>query len=260
MVSKNRDREIARAKYERQQARRQARRERATSIKQVLAGLVVLGLISAYALTHTAGSPDAAGTPAPTGSTSGQPVASCTAPVPTRADDLSYPSAPTDTQPATSITLTTNCGPVEIALDAKAPKTTGVMTYLADNRYFDATACHRLTTDGIFVLQCGDPKGDGTGGPGFAFDDENLPAEGNYPRGTVAMANSGPNTNGSQFFIVYQDTALPPNYSVWGTVTTGLEVIDAIAAAGVAPDEAGNARTDGPPLQPVVISQAVSGS
>lgn len=253
---------MARARYQRQQVRRQARRERATSLKQILTGLIVVGLISAYALTHTADDPRAAATDAPStaASSSVQPVATCTSPAPTREDTLRYDSAPTDTQAAATLTLTTNCGAVVIAMDPQAPKTAGVMTYLADQRYFDGVACHRLTTEGIFVLQCGDPKGDGTGGPGFAFEDENLPATGSYPRGTVAMANSGANTNGSQFFIVYQDTALPPNYSVWGKVTSGMDVLDAIAGAGVAPDDAGGSRTDGPPLQPVVIATAVSGS
>ena len=161
-------------------------------------------------------------------------------------------------------TFNTNCGVIEVTLNAKAPITISSLAALIKGKYYDNSLCHRLTTQGLFVLQCGDPTLTGAGSPtGWkGYKDENLPksAANNYPEGTVAMANSGPNTNGSQFFIVYQDTALPPNYSVWGTVTTGLEVIDAIAAAGVAPDEAGNARTDGPPLQPVVISQAVSGS
>ena len=108
------------------------------------------------------------------------------------------------------------------------------------------------------MLQCGDPAGDGTGGPGFNFADENLPTastDGNYvyPRGTVAMANSGPNTNGSQFFLVYQDSPLPPNYSVWGTITAGLDVLDNVASAGVL-----DGSSDGLPSQAVVISQATT--
>jgi peptidyl-prolyl cis-trans isomerase B (cyclophilin B) len=129
------------------------------------------------------------------------------------------------------------------------------MTYLAKQKYFDNTQCHRLTTSGIFVLQCGDPKGNGTGGPGFSFADENLPtgANGVYKAGTVAMANSGPNTNGSQFFLVYKDSPLPANYSVWGTVTGGMDILTGIADAGVA-----NGTGDGAPAQKVVISKATT--
>ena len=103
------------------------------------------------------------------------------------------------------------------------------------------------------MLQCGDPAGNGTGGPGYSIPDENLPAEGeaNYPAGTVAMANAGPGTGGSQFFIVYEDTTLPSGYTIWGTVAKGLDVVKGIAAAGV---EGGG--TDGPPAQRVVIEKA----
>ena len=155
------------------------------------------------------------------------------------------------------ITLKTNCGEIQIAADGvNAPLTVISMTYLANKGYFDNSPCHRLTTQGIFVLQCGDPAGDGTGGPGFSFADENLPtagADGNYiyPRGTVAMANSGPNTNGSQFFLVYKDSPLPPNYSVWGNITAGLDVLDNVASAGVL-----NGSSDGLPSQAVVINKA----
>lgn len=246
--------------------------ERSVAVKQVMSGLVVVGVISAYALTHTASQPGAAASGAPTAapaasdsaapvpSGTAQPVATCSTPAPVRADTISFAAPPKDVTAAKTLTLSTNCGDITIAMDSKAPTTAGVMTYLAGKGFFDGIKCHRLTTSGIFVLQCGDPKGDGTGGPGFAFADENLPSGGSYPRGTVAMANSGPNTNGSQFFLVYQDTALPPNYSVWGTVTQGLDVLDAIAGAGVAPDPTGAARTDGPPAQPVVIAQASTAS
>jgi peptidyl-prolyl cis-trans isomerase B (cyclophilin B) len=130
------------------------------------------------------------------------------------------------------------------------------MSFLAQNQFFDGVSCHRLTTSGLFVLQCGDPAGTGAGGPGFSFADENLPsADENgvalYPAGTVAMANSGPNTNGSQFFLVYKDTYLGPNYTPWGTITSGLDVVENIAAAGVA-----GGASDGAPAQSVVISAA----
>ncbi len=104
-----------------------------------------------------------------------------------------------------------------------APATVASAAFLADTGFYNSTACHRLTTAGIFVVQCGDPAGDGTGGPGYQIPDENLPPEGeaNYPAGTVAMANAGPGTSGSQFFLVYEDTTLPAGYTIWGQVTDG---------------------------------------
>jgi peptidyl-prolyl cis-trans isomerase B (cyclophilin B) len=169
-----------------------------------------------------------------------------------RANDRSYASAPTD-QTATSITFTTNCGNIVIALDPNAPATVSSEVFLASEGFYDNTQCHRLTTAGIFVLQCGDPAGDGTGGPGYVVPDENLPAEGaaNYPAGTVAMANAGPGTGGSQFFLVYGDTTLPSGYTIWGTVTEGLDIIKEIASVGVA-----DGTADGAPRQPVFIESA----
>lgn len=146
-----------------------------------------------------------------------------------------------------NLVLDTTAGTVVVRLSEKAPCTTNSFVHLAQKRYFDGTSCHRLTTGGIFVLQCGDPGGDGSGGPGYSFTDENLEGA-TYPAGTVAMANSGPNTNGSQFFIVYDDTQLPPSYTPWGTVTEGLDAIRAVAAAGT--DEDG----DGPPNTPVTLT------
>lgn len=153
-----------------------------------------------------------------------------------------------------TLTLTTNCGEIVIEADGtNAPATVSTIGFLANSQYYDLTLCHRLTTAGIFVLQCGDPQGDGGGTPGFTFADENLPtASGvNYPKGTVAMANSGPNTNGSQFFLVYADTTLGPNYSIWGRITKGLDIVEKIAALGTS-----GGGPDGAPLQPVEIRTA----
>ena len=135
-----------------------------------------------------------------------------------------------------SFTLTTNCGTIVITtVGKKAPWTLTEMSILAKAGYFDGSLCHRLTTAGIYVLQCGDPTATGRGGPGFSYPDENLPANAlnNYPAGTVAMANSGPGTNGSQFFLVFADTSLGPDYTIWGKITKGLDIIQAIAKAGV---------------------------
>lgn len=140
---------------------------------------------------------------------------------------------------STKITLYTNCGNIVFtAFGKKAPTTVSVFSFLAKKGYFNKTLCHRIVTVGIFVLQCGDPTGTGRGGPGFSFKDENLPKyiANNYPAGTIAMANAGPGTNGSQFFIVYKDTTLPAAYTIWGHVTSGLNIVQAVATKGVSAD------------------------
>ena len=154
--------------------------------------------------------------------------------------------------PATyTATIVTNCGTIVAALDAaKAPHTVNSFAFLAGQHYFDNSPCHRLTTQGIFVLQCGDPTGTGTGGPGYTIPDENLTGA-TYPAGTLAMANTGqPHTGGSQFFFCYADTPLPPQYTPFGKVTQGLDVLKAIAANG---EDDSNGPGDGKPNKPVVI-------
>ncbi|MCP2341367.1 peptidylprolyl isomerase [Actinomadura rupiterrae] len=117
------------------------------------------------------------------------------------------------------------------ALTDKAPCTTYSFRFLAERGFFDRTHCHRSTTQRIFVLQCGDPTGTGSGAPGYQFPDENL-AGATYPAGTVAMANAGPNTNGSQFFFTWKDTKLSPAYTPFGRITQGLDVLRRIGEAG----------------------------
>jgi peptidyl-prolyl cis-trans isomerase B (cyclophilin B) len=112
-----------------------------------------------------------------------------------------------------------------------------------------------LINRGAYVLQCGDPTATGKGGPKFVFQDENLPvgAEGNYPVGTVAMWNKGPGTNGSQFFLVYADTTLiKANYTIWGTITEGLEIVKAIAKMGVR-----GGGLEGAPSQAISIEKVI---
>jgi peptidyl-prolyl cis-trans isomerase B (cyclophilin B) len=150
-----------------------------------------------------------------------------------------------------TFTFVTNCGNIVVTtVGSKAPITLTQLSTLARGGYFNNSLCHRLTTKGLYVLQCGDPTATGSGGPNFTYRDENLPAEGlnNYPAGTVAMANSGPGTNGSQFFLVFADTTLGSNYTIWGTVTQGLDIVKAIAKVGV---KGGGA--DGAPNQPIEI-------
>ena len=158
-----------------------------------------------------------------------------------------------------TFTLKTNCGDIQIEADGiNAPLTVVSMTYLANKGFFDKSPCHRLTTQVIFVLQCGDPSGTGFGGPAYTAPDENLPkGSGNiYPAGSVAMANSGPGTSGSQFFIVYEDNSkLGPNYTLWGKIVKGLEIVKAIAALG---SNNSNGPGDGLPNQPIAIEKASS--
>jgi peptidyl-prolyl cis-trans isomerase B (cyclophilin B) len=163
---------------------------------------------------------------------------------------------------AKKLTLTTNCGEIVISLNPKAPQTITNISTLANAGYFNKSLCHRLTTQGLFVLQCGDPTATGGGSPtGWAgYKDENLPKDAprNYPAGTVAMANSGPGTNGSQFFLVYGDTQLGPNYTIWGKITKGLDLVKKIAEVGaykVQGEEAFYAG-DGYPIQIVEIVKA----
>jgi len=165
-------------------------------------------------------------------------------------------------QLAKTLTFTTNCGDIVITLNPKAPQTLTNMSALANAGYFNKSVCHRLTTQGLFVLQCGDPTATGSGSPtgwkGYA--DENLPKDGpkNYPAGTVAMANSGPSTNGSQFFLVYADTQLGPNYTIWGTITKGLDLVKKIGDVGAYSMNGNQAvyAPDGYPIQFVEIVKA----
>lgn len=155
-----------------------------------------------------------------------------------------------------TITLETNCGDIRITtLANKAPVTVAHMAKLARSGFFDESICHRLINRGAYVLQCGDPTATGKGGPKFVFQDENLPlgAEGNYPEGTVAMWNKGPGTNGSQFFLVYSNTTLiKANYTIWGTITEGLEILKAIAKMGVR-----GGGLEGMPSQAISIERVV---
>jgi peptidyl-prolyl cis-trans isomerase B (cyclophilin B) len=261
-VPSKRERELARARFARQQERRAHRRLRSRFTSVVVLGLLFIGAIGFATYQNqpeqiiadpAASAPEA---PAPVTISTNAPIPGCQEPAVVRANNITYGSVTSDLPTASEFNIETNCGVIKFAADANAPTTVGTIAWLANQGFYNNTSCHRLTTQGIFVLQCGDPAGDGTGSPGFSFADENLPTAGAdgtyvYPRGTVAMANSGPNTNGSQFFLVYQDSPLPPNYSVWGQITDGLDVLDNVASAGVL-----DRTSDGLPAQAVVISKA----
>lgn len=194
------------------------------------------------------------------GCASGAPEASSSATPDPASDSCEYIDAPggvrevdgPPSEPASGtvdVVMTTSAGEISLTLDAdRAPCTVGSFLSLAEQGYFDATSCHRLTTQGIFVLQCGDPSATGRGGPGYSYADE-LDGSETYPAGTVAMANAGPNTNGSQFFLVFADTELPPSYTVFGQMdAAGVEIVKAVAMDGVA-----GGGPDGTPAAEVTI-------
>jgi peptidyl-prolyl cis-trans isomerase B (cyclophilin B) len=263
-TKKERQRELARQAYERRM-QRQARRARHTRVAWVAAIAVIL------VIGVGAGSAALAGvwsSPAKT------PAASSTSPAPSAsagptsamvngkcvytaggsaARKVSLPSAKPDTSATYTATMTTNRGTIVIKLlNSKAPCTVNSFVSLAGQKFFDNTPCHRLTTaqSGIYVLQCGDPTGTGSGGPGYVFYTENLKGA-KYPAGTVAMANSGSaDSNGSQFFLVYKDTPLPASYTPFGTITSGLSVLQTVAAAGT---DNSNGSGDGKPKDSVQI-------
>ncbi|MER6571032.1 peptidylprolyl isomerase [Streptomyces sp. NPDC001093] len=271
MVSQEqRRRQLAREKFLRQQQRRTQARRKAAVRNSVIAsvlGVVVIGSVALYTTgvlknddkkTNTAADVTPSATP-----TSKAPDP-CAKPAAGSAKKLSWKKEPAMTIDASatySMKLATTCGDIDIALKtAAAPHTVNSFDFLAGQGYFDHTKCHRLTTTGIYVLQCGDPQGTGMGGPGYTLPDENLKdksLKGNtYPAGTVAMANTGQkHTGGSQFFLVYKDSPLPPSYTPFGTVSdAGMKVLKKIAAAGAqAPDPtSGNTA----PNATVVINKA----
>lgn len=173
--------------------------------------------------------------------------------------DVGTPPTEVSAKGKQTMTITTNAGVIEIAVNtAKAPCTAASFTYLAGKNFFDNTKCHRLTTEGIKVLQCGDPSGTGMGGPSYKFAEENLPNVTDqataYPAGTVAIANTGqPGSSGSQFFLVYGPSPLESKYTVLGTITKGLDIVEKIGKDG-AVDKDGKAIGDGAPKKPVTIT------
>ncbi|WP_436788251.1 peptidylprolyl isomerase [Yinghuangia sp. YIM S10712] len=264
MVSKEqRQRHLARAKHERQQQRRAEAHARAKQrnslIAAVLAVVVVAGggVWIATAVSGDDKSEDPTVAAADTASPSAAPAVNtnpktCAEPAPGEVAQQTFPAEPAmtiDTNAPYEMVLKTTCGDITIALEAaKAPRTVNSFNFLAEKKYFDHTQCHRLTTEGIFVLQCGDPTATGTGGPGYQLPDENLGGA-SYPAGTVAMANSGPNTGGSQFFLVEKDSPLPSDYTPFGRITGGMEVLQKIAAAGTT-----DLSSDGTPHENVVLN------
>ncbi|MBA8795530.1 peptidyl-prolyl cis-trans isomerase B (cyclophilin B) [Friedmanniella endophytica] len=228
-----------------QSGRPRPRRARRAGAVATLAAAVLVGLVGCGTVPSGSSAPGAG---SPAGADGGK---TCTyTPSGSAAKKVSLPptTGVADTG-SVQYAIKTNDGTITIAMDRSAtPCTINSFVSLARQQYFDDTRCHRLTTAGILVLQCGDPTATGSGGPGYRFPDE-LTGKETYPAGTVAMANAGPDTNGSQFFLVYGDSQLDPNYTVFGTMdAAGLAVVKKIAEAGTA-----DGSYDGQPKNPVEI-------
>ena len=265
--SRERERRRARERYERQRELRLARQRKLRQRLGIgLAVACVLGLVAGLTIAFTGGSTPAAAkkpaaTASPSGTSTSTPVATATATTSaaavtepathctyTSTESSGKPSLPTtspDYKAAYTATINTNLGKIVINLaNSKATCTVNSFVHLAETNFWNNTQCHRVSdSDGLYMLQCGDPTAAasqklscssttlGTGGPGYAFNDENLTGA-TYKAGTVAMANSGANTNGSQFFLVFKDTSLSPSYTPFGTITSGLDILQNVAKAG----------------------------
>jgi peptidyl-prolyl cis-trans isomerase B (cyclophilin B) len=249
------------AELRRRQEQEAARQRRNRLLLAVGGGVLAVALVVLVAVTVTGGDDDeqaASPTPSasalPSSSPSASPAADNPCPVPEQdavTDPPSFDAAPEPgSSDATSAVIATSCGDITVELyPTEAPQAVASFDFLAGEGYFDGTACHRLVTAGIFVLQCGDPTATGTGGPGYTFGPvENAPADDLYPAGTLAMARVGGDgdSNGSQFFLVYEDSPIPSDeaggYTVFGRVTEGLDIVQTIAEGGNAADGTAPAR------------------
>jgi peptidyl-prolyl cis-trans isomerase B (cyclophilin B) len=275
-VTKQQERARARRRYEEHQKTQKAPVGDATRDKQVfgviLAVLLVLAAVivvpkligssssptPAAAASSTPASSASAPTTNAAGLKEGQKLAAgCTTPPALQTTPKQFTKAPDKSTAAGKTfvaTVRTTCGDIVFELDGtKAPQTVASFINLAKSGYWAPSPCHRVTTEGIFVLQCGDPTGTGSGGPGYTFGIENAPKDGKYPTGTLAMARtSDPNSNGGQFFITYKETQLPTDgggYTIFGKVTQGLDIVNRIAANKALPPN----PSDGTPVSPISI-------
>ena len=261
MPTNQQRRQTAKRKLERQierRAERARRRRRVLAIGSVVGVVAVVAVaIGVYFIVSSPSTPDPAA--AAPGTCTYTPEGQASKPV-------SVPDANPPRDGIATVTLTTSQGAIGLTLDrTTAPCAVNAVTSLAQQGFYNDTPCHRLTTgEGLKVLQCGDPTGSGSGGPGFRYAEEPptglAPAPGGsgasvYSRGLVAMAKtSQPDTTGSQFFLVYGDSQLPPEYTVVGRIdTAGLAVLDRVAAAG---SDNSSGDGDGKPVTPVQIQTA----
>ncbi len=277
-MTKEQERARARRRYEEHQKAQKPPVSDSTRDKQVFGVIlaVLLVIAAVIAVPKLIGSSDngtpAAGdasTPSATATTSspttnaaglkeGQKLAAgCTTPPALQAKPKQFTEVPSKATAAGKTfvaTVKTTCGDITFELDGtKAPQTVASFVNLAKNGYWAPSPCHRVTTQGIYVLQCGDPTGTGSGGPGYTFGIENAPKDGKYPTGSLAMARtSDPNSNGGQFFITYKETQLPTDgggYTIFGKVTKGLDIVEKIAANKALPPS----PQDGTPVSPISI-------
>ncbi|MBK3577959.1 peptidylprolyl isomerase [Streptomyces sp. MBT65] len=267
VTQEQRKRQLAREKFLRQQQRRTSARRKARMRNSVIAsvlGVIVIGSVALYTtgvLKNDDDKSNASADVTPSASATSKAPDPCAKPAAGKIKTETWKKEPAmtiDTSAKYTMKLATTCGDIDIALKTKAaPHTVNSFDFLAAKGYFDHTKCHRLTTSGIYVLQCGDPTGAGSGGPGYTIPDENLKDTslkgGIYPAGTIAMANTGQkHTGGSQFFLVYKDSTLPASYTPFGTISaSGMKVLNKIAAAGES-----TGAGDGAPNATVVINKA----
>ncbi|PZS27586.1 MAG: peptidylprolyl isomerase [Pseudonocardiales bacterium] len=266
MPSNKQRREAARRHVERQLQRREeqeAARRRFTLIASIVGSIIMIVLVTVFVVVLTREdkkTPAAAGGTSPAPSTAPGTPRATAAPLPLGTCEFVAGGqaakkviVPPDKAPTNSglvlARVGTTQGTLTFALDpAKAPCAVANFLSLARQGYYDNSPCHRLVTSGLSVLQCGDPTGTGSGGPGYTFNDEVTGKE-KYTAGVLAMAKtSAPNTAGSQFFIVYKDTQLPPDYTIFGKVERGLDVVTKVAAKGSTP------AGDGKPKLPITIT------
>ncbi|HEY6746517.1 MAG TPA: peptidylprolyl isomerase [Mycobacteriales bacterium] len=252
-------RDNARRRLERQIQRRQeaatARRRRNLITAAAFGVILVVGAVFLLVTQLNDGNDTPAADPTPSASAAAKGDCTYTKGSEAATKDVGQPpNGKVPTTGTVSVSVATSQGDMTFSLDrSKAPCTVNSFTYLAGKKYYDNTPCHRLTTQPTFgVLQCGDPGGTGGGGPGFQYADE-LDPNGKYTKGVLAMANAGADTNGSQFFIVYKNTDLKPNYTIFGTVTKGLDVVEKVAKGGAA-------NNDGKPNTPIQIKTMTLGS
>ncbi|BDD71029.1 MULTISPECIES: peptidylprolyl isomerase [Streptomyces] len=271
VTQEQRRRQLAREKFLRQQQRRTSARRKArmrnAAIASVL-GVILIGSVALYTTGVVLGDDDdktnAGAEVTPSASAPSKAPDPCDKPAEGKVKTQTWkkePAMTVDKSAKYTMKLATTCGDIDLALKADAaPHTVNSFDFLAGKGYFDHTKCHRLTTEGIYVLQCGDPTAQGNGGPGYNIPDENLKdkslKDNVYPAGTVAMANTGqPDSGGSQFFLVYQDSQLPPSYTPFGTVSKeGMTVLKKIASAGAQPADPTTGNTA--PNATVVIDKA----